>query len=74
MSARGMISHLDLNVAFRAESRAAVNELCALRVDAGYKVADPPAEYDDAPGYSAVAFDDPDGIRLEVVHDPVTNQ
>jgi hypothetical protein len=36
-------------------------------------VADPPAEYDYTPGYYAVAFDDPSGIRLEVVHDPSTN-
>ena len=38
-----------------------------------YDVADPPAEYDSTPGCYAVAFDDPDRIRLEVVHEPAAN-
>jgi glyoxylase I family protein len=61
------------HLAVHAESRADVDDLYAALIDAGYAVADPPAEYDYSPGYYAVAFDDPDGIRLEVVHDPATN-
>jgi glyoxylase I family protein len=61
------------HLAFHAESRADVDGLFALLVGAGYDVADPPAEYDYTPGYYAVAFDDPDGIRLEVVHEPAAN-
>ena len=58
---------------FHAESRHDVDELHAKLIDWGYAVADPPAEYDYTPGYYAIAFDDPSGIRLEVVHDPSTN-
>jgi glyoxylase I family protein len=61
------------HLAFHAESRDDVDRLYAKLIDAGYEVADPPAEYDYSPGYYAVAFDDPDGIRLEVVHEPDTN-
>ena len=61
------------HLAFHAESRADVDRLYQLLVEAGYDVADPPAEYDYTPGYYAVAFDDPDGIRLEVVHEPAAN-
>jgi catechol 2,3-dioxygenase-like lactoylglutathione lyase family enzyme len=61
------------HLAFHAESRADVDNLYTALVDAGYAVADPPAEYDYSPGYYAVAFDDPDGIRLEVVHEPEAN-
>jgi glyoxylase I family protein len=42
-------------IAFKGESRADI---------------DPPKEYDYAPGYYAVFFADPDGIKLEVVHIP----
>lgn len=61
------------HLAFHAESRADVDALSAALIGAGYAVADPPAEYDYTPGYYAVAFDDPDGIRLEVVYEPETN-
>ncbi|MBM4258770.1 MAG: hypothetical protein FJ147_23070 [Deltaproteobacteria bacterium] len=36
----------------------------------GGKILDPPKEYDYSPGYYAVFFTDPDGIKLEVVHIP----
>lgn len=62
------------HLAFHADSRADVDHLYAKLLSAGYAVADPPAEYDYSPGYYAVAFDDPSGIRLEVVHDPSTNR
>jgi catechol 2,3-dioxygenase-like lactoylglutathione lyase family enzyme len=64
-----VIDHL----AFHAENRADVDGVYGLLVEAGYEVADLPAEYDSTPGDYAVAFDDPDGIRLEVVHEPITN-
>jgi predicted lactoylglutathione lyase len=37
---------------------------------AGGKVTDPPKEYDYLPGYYAVFFTDPDGLKLELVHVP----
>ena len=61
------------HLAFHAASRADVDQLYALLVEAGVGVAEPPREYDYSPGYYAVALDDPDGVRLEVAHDPGTN-
>ena|SRR2546426_10020062 len=57
-------------IAFRAESRAEVDALAEeLRVR-GARILDPPREYDYTPGYYAVFFTDPDGIKLELVHIP----
>ena len=56
--------------AFWAESRAQVDALHALLVEIGATVLDPPAEYDYLPGYYAVFFADPDGLKLELVHMP----
>lgn len=61
------------HLAFHASSRDDVDAVHMLLTAAGHPVADPPAEYGYSPGYYAVAFDDPDGIRLEVVHEPGTN-
>jgi catechol 2,3-dioxygenase-like lactoylglutathione lyase family enzyme len=61
------------HLALHAASRADVDTLFERLLSAGIEVADPPAEYDYTPGYYALALDDPDGIRLEVVHDPATN-
>ncbi len=61
------------HLAFHAESRDDVDALYASLIGAGIPVADPPAEYDYTPGYYAVAFDDPSGIRLEVVYEPASN-
>ena len=61
------------HLAFHADSRSDVDALHQKLVAARYPVAEPPREYDYARGYYAVAFDDPSGIRLEVVHDPTTN-
>ncbi len=63
------IDHLAFHAASRADVDAIADEVRA----GGYAIADPPSEYDYAPGYYAVAFDDPDGIRIEIVHDPTTN-
>ena len=61
------------HLAFHAESRDEVDALYSALLAAGHPVADPPAEYDYTPGYYAVAFDDPSGIRLEVVYEPAAN-
>lgn len=61
------------HLAFHAQSRQDVERLYVRLLESGYPVVDPPADYEYSPGYYAVAFDDPSGIRLEVVHDPSTN-
>ena len=38
---------------------------------AGAEIESGPAEYDYTPGYYAVFFYDPDGIKLEIVHPPL---
>jgi glyoxylase I family protein len=58
-------------VAFRAESRAQVDALARDLPALGGTILDPPREYPDyVPGYYAVFFADPDGIKLELVHIP----
>ena len=59
------------HIAFRASSRADVDGLHEHLKTIGAHVLDPPAEYPHyAPGYYAVFFADPDGLKLEVVHMP----
>lgn len=59
------------HLAFNADSREQVDSLYQLVLDIGAAVLDPPAEYNCyAPGYYAVFFTDPDGIKLELVHMP----
>jgi glyoxylase I family protein len=58
-------------VAFRAESRAQVDALAADLPAWGAAILDPPREYPEyVPGYYAVFFADPDGIKLEFVYLP----
>ena len=58
-------------VAFRAESRAQVDALARDVTGWGGTILDPPREYPEyVPGYYAVFFADPDGIKLELVHIP----
>jgi glyoxylase I family protein len=57
-------------IAFKGESRAHIDALAKDIVANGGTILDPPKEYDYAPGYYAVFFADPDGIKLEVVHIP----
>lgn len=59
------------HLAFEAPDRESIVRLHdALRLG-GVTVLDPPAEYPNyAPGYYAVFFTDPDGIKLEYVHTP----
>jgi len=57
--------------AFNADSREQVDRLYNLLLDIGATILDPPAEYNQyAPGYYAVFFADPDGMKFELVHMP----
>jgi len=58
-------------VAFAAASRADVDALHRELAASGVTILDPPREYPEyVPGYYAVFFADPDGIKLEFVHIP----
>jgi len=58
-------------IAFRAEDRAQVDALARDLQAWGGTILDPPREYPEyMPGYYAVFFADPDGIKLELVHIP----
>ena len=56
--------------AFDADSREDVDRMHAKLQEIGATVLDAPAEYDYMPGYYAVFFADPDGIKLELAHVP----
>ena len=58
------------HVAFEAFSRAVVDERHEWLVAAGAEIESPPQAYAYLPGYYAVFFYDPDGIKLEIVHVP----
>jgi len=58
------------HLAFHADDRADVDAFHDFLVEAGLPVLDAPAEYDYTPGYYAVFFADPDGLKLEVVFEP----
>ncbi|MBI4517567.1 MAG: VOC family protein [Deltaproteobacteria bacterium] len=58
-------------IAFRADSRAQIDALARDIPAWGGTILDPPREYPEyVPGYYAVFFADPDGIKLEFVHLP----
>lgn len=58
-------------IAFNAADRAQVDALAREVPSWGGAILDPPREYPEyAPGYYAVFFSDPDGIKLEAVHLP----
>ena len=58
-------------LAFRAESRAQIDALARDLPSLGATILDSPREYPGyVPGYYAVFFSDPDGIKLELVHIP----
>jgi catechol 2,3-dioxygenase-like lactoylglutathione lyase family enzyme len=57
-------------IAFRADNRTQIDALAKELEAQGGKILDPPREYDYVPGYYAVFFADPDGIKLEFVHTP----
>jgi glyoxylase I family protein len=58
------------HLALRCPSREAVDERAAFLRATGAEVESGPAEYDYSPGYYAVFFRDPDGLKLELVHQP----
>jgi glyoxylase I family protein len=58
------------HLAFHADSRQDVDEFHGFLRGIGATILDPPAEYGYTPGYYAVFFADPDGIKLEVVFEP----
>lgn len=58
------------HLAFQAPSRAEVDTLHAELAARGVTILDPPAEYPYSPGYYAVFFADPDGVKLEYVYSP----
>lgn len=57
-------------IAFSADSREQIDNLAKQISANGGKVTDLPKEYDYLPGYYAVFFTDPDGMKLELVHVP----
>jgi glyoxylase I family protein len=58
------------HIAFEVKSRGVVDERAAWLLSQGAEIESGPTEYDYTPGYYAVFFYDPDGIKLEVLHRP----
>ena len=58
------------HLAFEATSRAAIDERADWLRSAGAVIESEPQEYTYSPGYYAVFFYDPDGMKLEIVHVP----
>src|SRR5208282_4139761 len=58
------------HIAFYAEDRADIDALHKLLEEIGAHVLDPPAEYPYSPGYFAVYFADPDGLKFEFAYVP----
>lgn len=59
------------HLAWTAESRADVDAMYAHLQSIGATILDPPADYPEyGPGYYAVFFADPDGLKLEYVYKP----
>ncbi len=58
------------HLALEVESRDVVDERHRWLVEQGAEIESEPREYGYLPGYYAVFFHDPDGIKLELVHVP----
>lgn len=58
------------HLAFEASSRAAVDERAEWLRANGALLESEPQEYTYSPGYYAVFFYDPDGLKLEILHVP----
>jgi catechol 2,3-dioxygenase-like lactoylglutathione lyase family enzyme len=59
------------HMAFTAADRSDVEKLYELLKQMGATVLDAPAEYPYSPGYFAVYFADPDGLKLEFAYAPI---
>jgi glyoxylase I family protein len=58
------------HLAFTAENRSDVEKLDELLKEMGATILDAPFEYPYSPGYFAVYFADPDGLKFEFAHAP----
>jgi glyoxylase I family protein len=58
------------HMAFYAEDRADIEAMHNLLKEIGAQILDPPAEYPYSPGYFAVYFTDPDGLKFEFAYIP----
>ena len=58
------------HLAFEAVSRATVDDRAEWLREQGLEIESGPEEYWYSPGYYAVFFYDPDGLKLEIVHVP----
>ena len=58
------------HLAFEADSREQVDERADWLRERGARIESEPREYNYSPGYYAVFFYDPDGLKLEIVHSP----
>jgi glyoxylase I family protein len=58
------------HIAFEAQSRAVVDERTEWLRTHDAEIESAPREYGYTPGYYAVFFYDPDGLKLEIVHVP----
>ena len=58
------------HIAFSAPDRATVDERAEWAAANGVQIETAPREYDYTPGYYAVFLQDPDGLKLEIVHKP----
>jgi glyoxylase I family protein len=58
------------HMAFYAEDRADIEAMHNLLQEIGAPILDPPAEYPYSPGYFAVYFNDPDGLKFEFAYVP----
>jgi glyoxylase I family protein len=58
------------HMAFYAEDRSDIEAMHRLLKEMGVEILDPPAQYPYSPGYFAVYFADPDGLKFEFAYVP----
>ncbi|RIB05370.1 Glyoxalase/Bleomycin resistance protein/Dihydroxybiphenyl dioxygenase [Gigaspora rosea] len=58
------------HLAWNATSKEEVDKFYEFLVDKNYKILDAPKDYNYAPVYYAVFWEDPDGIKLELCYAP----